>query len=247
LLSPSPYTSQHLTSAFGRTAERQHLVIEEGYPRNDAIITTLQSPRSLEIAEALKRRLGVPLNKKVLLYAPTWRDDLYQTGLGYTQDVLLDLELLHRELEADWVILVRTHYYIANRLNIEQWQGFVYDVSRVEDVNELYIMADALLTDYSSVFFDYANTSRPLLFFWPDLEHYASEVRGFYLDPAGLPGPKCHTSKEVASALNSIDDWYTHYGRAYEAFQQQFCAKDDGSATERVITKLDLLAHRRKT
>jgi CDP-glycerol glycerophosphotransferase len=280
LLSPSPYTSEHLTSAFGRSADRKSLVIEEGYPRNDAIVATLQlpaplqspvavqsivtaqssassqlpapsqlpvpsqlptdtpSPATREAIETIKRHLGVPLDKKVVLYAPTWRDDSYQAGVGYTQDALLDFEVLQRSLGADWVILLRAHYYIANRLNIDQWQGFVYDMSRIEDVNDLYIISDALLTDYSSVLFDFANTSRPLLFYWPDLDHYGEKVRGFYFDPETLPGPQCRTSEEVASALGDIDGWHLRYGSAYEDFKQTFCPKDDGNATKRVIERL---------
>jgi CDP-glycerol glycerophosphotransferase len=250
LLSPSPYASEHLTSAFGRSADRRSLVIEEGYPRNDAIVTTLQSsaaspspatsplPSAGEAIEAIKRRLGVPLDKKLLLYAPTWRDDNYQAGVGYTQDALLDFGLLQRLLGADWVVLLRAHYYIANRLNIDQWRNFVYDMSRIEDVNDLYIISDALLTDYSSVFFDFANTSRPLLFYWPDFDHYGERVRGFYFDPETLPGPQCRTSEEVAAALGDINGWHTHYGPAYETFRQTFCPKDDGNATRRVIERL---------
>jgi CDP-glycerol glycerophosphotransferase len=238
LLSPSSYTSERLTSAFGRIADRQSLVIEEGYPRNDAIVTTLRSPAALERIEAIKRRLDIPLDKRVVLYAPTWRDDSFQAGVGYTQDVLLDFELLRRELGMDWVVLLRAHYYIANRLDTERWRGFVYDVSGVEDVNDLYVISDALLTDYSSVCFDFANTARPLLFFWPDLDHYGDKVRGFYFDPKTLPGPKCRTSTEVAFALKDIDNWHARYTSAYEEFRQKFSPQDDGNATPRVITKL---------
>jgi CDP-glycerol glycerophosphotransferase len=238
LLSPSPYASEHLTSAFGRGASRQSLVIEEGYPRNDALVTTLRSPEAFEAIQAVRRRFGISPKKRVLLYAPTWRDDSYQAGVGYTQNVLLNFDALQRELGTDWVVLLRAHYYIANRLDVEQWQDFVYDVSRVEDVNDLYVASDALLTDYSSVFFDYANTTRPLLFYWPDLNHYEDKVRGFYFDPASLPGPKCRTSEEVATALGDIDNWNARYGHAYEAFRQEFCPKDDGNATKRVIERL---------
>jgi CDP-glycerol glycerophosphotransferase len=238
LLSPSSYASEHLTSAFGRSAEQKSLVIEEGYPRNDAIVATLQSPAACEAIKAIKRRLGVPLDKRVLLYAPTWRDDSYQTGVGYTQEVLLDFELLRRSLGADWVVLLRAHYYIANRLNIDQWRSFVYDMSRIEDVNDLYIISDALLTDYSSVFFDFANTSRPLLFYWPDLDHYGERVRGFYFDPETLPGPQCRVSEEVVAALEDIDSWHARYGSAYETFRRTFCPKDDGNSAKRVIERL---------
>ena len=112
------------------------------------------------------------------------------------------------------------------------------DVTAVDDVNQLYLVADALLTDYSSVCFDYANTGRPLLFYWPDFEHYKHGLRGFYFDPAELPGPKCETTAEVIAALQGIDQWRDEYGADYAQFCQRFTAKDDGQASQRVIQRI---------
>jgi CDP-glycerol glycerophosphotransferase len=241
LLSPSPFASEHLSSAFGLTVQqRKKLVIEQGYPRNDAIVATLAAPTSFEAIRAIKEHLGIPATKKVLLYAPTWRDDNYKSGVGYTQNLFLDMQAMQDVLCDDWVILVRAHYYIANQLDLGCWSGFVYDVSRVKDINDLYCVADALLTDYSSVLFDYANTARPVLYFWPDREHYEQDIRGFYFDPATLPGPKCQTTQEVITALETIDAWHDTYGKDYEAFKAEFCCKDDGHAAKRVIEQVFL-------
>lgn len=238
LLSPSPYTSMHLASAFGLDEKRRpEVILEEGYPRNDQIVRTCHNPEKLANAiSSFRNEYGIPADKKLLLYAPTWRDDSHQVGKGYVmEDTLLDFDLLQRMIGEEWVVLFRAHYYIANEFDFSAYSGFVYDVSKVADINDLYIVADALLTDYSSVFFDYANTKRPMLFFWPDWEHYANDIRGFYFDLKELPGPHCYTTEDVVSALTQINEYEKSYGKDYAAFREKFCPKDDGHAAERVI------------
>ncbi len=238
LLSPSAYTSQHLADAFGLPEERRaDVVLEEGYPRNDRIVRTCENAEALAaFTDAFREELGIPSDKKILLYAPTWRDDSYQAGKGYVmEDTLLDFDALQAALGDEWVVLFRAHYYIANHFDFSAYEGFVYDVSKQADINDLYIVADALLTDYSSVFFDYANTGRPIMFFWPDYEHYANDIRGFYFGLDELPGPHCLTNDEVIAAVKSLPDYEREYGEGYAAFRQKFCPKDDGHAAERVI------------
>ena len=240
LISPSPFTSQHLSDAFGLPEERRpSVVLEVGYPRNDAIARACETPESLAAAKArIMEELGVPQGKKLLLYAPTWRDNEYKGGLGYVQDTLIDFDQLQRELSDEWCILFRPHYYIANEFDFSRYGDFVYNAAMVPDINDLYIIADALMTDYSSVFFDYSVTGRPLLFYWPDYEYYNDHVRGFYFDPHTIPGPKCTTTDEVVAAVKGLDAWMGEYGEAYEDFQAQFCPMDDGHASERAIERI---------
>ena len=247
LLSPSAYTTSCLCSAFGLPEERRGIVIEEGYPRNDSIVKALgdsgagranASQASRLMAEGIRQSLGIAPGKRVLLYAPTWRDDSYSSGRGYTFEASLDFAALQAVLGDQWLVLARMHYHVAKGSVSEQWPGFVVDVTAVDDVNQLYLVADALLTDYSSVCFDYANTGRPLLFYWPDFEHYKHGLRGFYFDPAELPGPKCETTAEVIAALQGIDQWRDEYGADYAQFCQRFTAKDDGQASQRVIQRI---------
>lgn len=238
LLSPSPYTSQHLADAFGLPeGRRPSVVLEEGYPRNDRIVRTCEDPDALSSFVAdFRGRLGIPADKKLLLYAPTWRDDSYKAGAGYVmQDTLLDFDELKKAIGDEWVVLFRAHYYIANSFDFSAYEGFVYDVSKWADINDLYIASDALLTDYSSVFFDYANTRRPIMFFWPDYEHYANDIRGFYFPLDELPGPHCLTNDEVIAAVLDLPAYEDRYGADYAAFREKFCPKDDGHAAERVI------------
>lgn len=239
LLSPSAFTSEHLADAFGLPKEKRlSVVVEEGYPRNDAIVNTLGVPDAADRLRAVKDELGLPQGKKLLLFAPTWRDDQYTEGVGYTLDSLVDFDVLQRALGDEWAVLLRTHYYIANKFDLTPWEGFVFNVSQVDDINDLYCVADALCTDYSSVFFDYANTGRPLLFYWPDREHYENDLHGFYIDADTLPGPKCETAQELADAVLALDGWFDEHGDAYEEFRRTYCPKDDGHATERVIERV---------
>ena len=239
LISPSPYTTEHLCSAFGlAAARRKRVVLESGYPRNDGIARTLLPSGASERVAEIRKALGIPEGKRVLLYAPTYREDSFNAAKGYTFQLPLDLGLMKRRLGDEWVVLLRLHYYVSSRLDVDAWDGFALDVSHVDDVNDLYCASDVLCTDYSSVLFDYANTSRPLVFFWPDVAHYVNELHGFYLNPEELPGPKCATSEEVVQALEGIDGWDSSYGATYKTFRATFCSLDDGHASERVIERV---------
>ena len=238
LLSPSPYTSQHLADAFGLPEERRaKVIIEEGYPRNDEIALAAADPMQARRTR-VRALLGIPEGKRALLYAPTWRDDSYQAGVGYTFDYLIDFDLLRRELGEEWVVLFRPHYYIANHFDFSAYEGFVIDVSAWNNVNDLYIAVDALVTDYSSVMFDYAILRRPIMLFVPDYDTYANDIRGFYFDLSEIPGPHCRETGELVRTLRDPDGYWASYGEAYDAYVRRFCPKDDGHAAERVIERV---------
>jgi CDP-glycerol glycerophosphotransferase len=113
------------------------------------------------------------------------------------------------------------------------------DVSTYPDIAELYLASDVLVTDYSSVMFDYANTRKPQLFFTYDLDHYRDTLRGFYFDfEAEAPGPLLRTSDELVEALRSLDAVTAAHKPAYDAFHDRFCALEDGHAAERVIDRV---------
>ena len=241
LVSPSEYTSQHLCDAFGLPKERRaDVVLQVGYPRNDRIVNESRDVRRVaELRTQICEEMGLDPGKKLLLYAPTWRDDSYKAGVGYVMDdTMLDFEALRQALSDEWCVLFRAHYYIANSFDFAPFAGFVGDASKNIDINDLYIIADVLLTDYSSVFFDYANTGRPMVFFWPDYEHYANNLHGFYFDLAELPGPKCTSSEEVVDAMRHIDDYGARYDEAYRAFLERFCPLEDGHAAQRAVEAL---------
>lgn len=231
LVSPSPYTSARLGSAFGLSAEQAaDVIIEQGYPRNDFLHTVTDAQ-----CAAIKKRLGIPVGKTVILYAPTFRDDQRHAGIGYTIDTGIDLPGFIAQLGQTHVLLFRAHYLVASQVDFSAFGGAVIDVSDVSDINELYAVSDLLVTDYSSVFFDYANLGRPIIFFPYDLERYAEELRGFYLDISALPGPVVRTQAELAEAITALSGHPESVAETLERFRAEFLPLDDGHAARRVI------------
>ncbi|MEO3786657.1 CDP-glycerol:glycerophosphate glycerophosphotransferase [Actinocorallia sp. B10E7] len=228
LLSPNPFSTPILTRAFRFEGE----LIEAGYPRNDL----LYAPDAGRVAERVRERLGIPPGKKVVLYAPTWRDDQFY-GVGrYKADWRLDLDLFEQELGADHVLVARLH---SNVVDGAPDRPFVYDASAYPDIGELYLASDLMVTDYSSVMFDYANLRRPMLFFTYDLAHYRDKLRGFYFDfEKEAPGPLLETSEDLVEAIRGIDEISEKYTAAYDAFYERFCSLDDGSAAARVVDRV---------
>ena len=230
LVSPSPWATPILRSAFRFDGE----ILETGYPRNDIFF----SPDRDAIAERTRRRLGLPEDKKVVLYAPTWRDDKYYTRGKHKLDLHLDLRRMYDKLGDDHVLLVRRHPRVVDSVPIVG-EGFVHDVSLYPEIMELFLLTDVLITDYSSMMFDFANTGRPMLFFTYDLESYRDNLRGFYFDfEETAPGPLLTESDQVIDSLLNIDEVADRGRTAYRSFVEQFCPLDDGHAAARVVDRV---------
>ena len=231
LLSPNPFSTPIMRRAFRYDGE----ICESGYPRNDILCGTDAD----QVAEQVRARLGIPAGKRVIMYAPTWRDNQYYASGRYRFDFRLDLEQAWRRLGDDHVILLRGHHHMADDVPVGSRPGFVHNVTAYPDISELFLITDALITDYSSVMFDFAPTGRPLLFFAYDLEQYRDDLRGFYFDlEAEAPGPLLATSGEVIEALAGLDAVADSYGGAYEAFARKFCPLDDGKAAARACDRI---------
>ncbi|CAH0238556.1 Teichoic acid poly(glycerol phosphate) polymerase [Peribacillus sp. Bi96] len=231
LISPNAYSSEIFARAFNVD---QSKIIETGYPRNDL----LYNGNNRDTIDSLKRKLGIPSEKKVILYAPTWRDDEFYGKGKYKFDIKLDLNQLKQELGDEYVILLRLHYLISENLDLSAYQGFAYNLSSYEDISHLYLISDLLITDYSSVFFDYANLKRPMLFYVYDIENYRDKLRGFYFDfETNAPGSLVKTSDEIIDSIKAIESENTV---EMNRFHERFCALEDGQATRRVIEKVFL-------
>ncbi len=234
LLSPSPFCSKMLISAFGLDRRgRAGIVRETGYPRNDYLYNYTGND-----ASEIKRKLGIPEDKRLLLYAPTYRDNCHRSGVGYTFDCPVDFAALRSSLGEQWAVLFRAHYFVANSFDFSAHEGFVYDVSGVDDINELYVISDVLVTDYSSVFFDFANLMRPMLFYMYDLEQYAGEIRGFYFDYRSVPGPIVETQEQLTEELMRLNEYEQRFGERYARFHELINPLDDGHAAERAIDEM---------
>jgi CDP-glycerol glycerophosphotransferase len=249
VVSPSPVATPILERAFPGSAD----VIETGLPRTDLLLRAGGD----DLRDDVKRRLGVS-GKRVILYAPTYRDDLeYRPGNlvgplrdiptyhaavarlgGYRLGHLLDLEALSSALGLDHAVVFRKHHRVVEGLPDETGSS-VRDASGFPEAMELLLAADVLITDYSSLAFDFAATGRPILFFTPDLDAYRDDVRGFSFDfEAHAPGPFLRTTDEVIRALLGLDAVADGYRARYEAFVDSYCPLDDGEASVRVVERV---------
>ncbi|MEV7967066.1 CDP-glycerol glycerophosphotransferase family protein [Sphaerisporangium sp. NPDC088356] len=237
LVTQSPWASEVLRRAFGYGGE----IVESGYPRNDV----LAHDRS-DLAAAVRRSLGVPLGKRVVLYAPTWRDHDRRSS-----SLRLDLTEARRVLGRDHVLLVRGHMMQAPPAvpglvvpgpaslvrpgPMSREYPFALDVTTYPDMADLLLIADVLITDYSSVMFDFAVTRRPMVFFGYDLERYRN-TRGLYLDlRTQAPGPLLSEGSDVIEAVRLIDALSGDYADRYDSFVRTYAPRDDGKATARLV------------
>ena len=171
------------------------------------------------------------------MYAPTWRDNQHEAGVGYTYKTEVDFDKLQKELGEDYIILFRAHYFVANTFDFEKYEGFIYNVSNLDDINELYVVADMLITDYSSVFFDYANLKRPIIFYMYDIDMYKNDMRGFYIDLNDLPGNIITTEDELIKDIKNVTNKFK-YDEKYKRFNEKYNYLDDEKSSERVIEKI---------
>ena len=226
LLSQNHHSSLILASAY----DWHRTLFEEGYPRNDPL--TPGSPYAGDGA-AIRERLGIAPGQTAVLYAPTWREN--QTSMV----TFLDLERLSADLGEGYVILLRGHSRTVKfGESLDDLPG-VIDVTTYPEVTDLFLAADAMITDYSSVMFDYSVTRRPMIFYVPDMDDYRDSLRGVYFDLSEVaPGPVLSTQEEVTTAVRELDQAGERYAALYDTWVERFNHHDDGRSAERVVRRL---------
>ncbi|KMS68410.1 glycosyl transferase family A [Streptomyces viridochromogenes] len=218
-------SNRHSTEMWESAFPAAHETLEYGYPRNDAYYTSTAA----DVAR-VRRELGVPEGKKALLYAPTHRD--HTTGF----ETSLDLDALCEEIGDEYVVLLRAHYFYDR--GAARGTGRIIDVTGHRSSEDVCLAADALITDYSSIMFDYANLDRPIVVYADDWEVYR-EVRGVYFDlMEAAPGRVARTPEELAAVFRD-GSWADEEATASRAaFRERFCQFDDGQAAERVVRRV---------
>lgn len=234
LISPNEYSSKIFRRAFAFNQE----LLEIGYPRNDLFYN---HQKLHEVMNNVKKKLHLPEDKKIILYAPTWRDQQNEGRGNYRFQIPFDFKKFSSRYGNEYVLLVRFHYLVSEQLNLESVYPHVIDVSNYPDIAELYTISDLLITDYSSVMFDYAHLKRPMLFYVYDLEQYRDEIRGFYMDfTKEAPGPLVRNENELYQALDNLNDFNDEFLEKFNKFYNRFCEYDDGNASSRVVELLAL-------
>lgn len=199
-------------------------VLETGYPRNDILITH----NNESLISDLRKKNHFPTGKKVVLYAPTWRED--------GSNDFVNLERLNKALPSEFSLAVRLHHLALESINIPS------DVINVSgptfDMQELCLLADILITDYSSVMFDYAVLNRPIILFAPDYDEYC-QSRGLYFDlRTEGPGRLVETEAELLDAITSAQEDFKKHKDQFNAFKNRFCSLEQGYSSKRVIEAL---------
>lgn len=228
MVSPNEFSTEVFQSAFLVKREK---MIETGYPRNDFIVNADE-----KICREIKRKYGIPEDKKVVLYAPTWRDNSFDLS-GYVFELEADFFKWKEILGEEYVLVFKPHYLIVNKYtDVKGLEGFLYNIPAEVDISELYVISDMLVTDYSSVFFDYSVLGRPIYFYMYDLAAYKDELRGFYLDIyTDLPGKIYESEEEMLIAMKAEKFDYT----CLEKFNERFNKFHTGDCSKKV---LDILA-----
>ncbi|MFJ6697730.1 CDP-glycerol glycerophosphotransferase family protein [Streptomyces sp. NPDC091272] len=210
-------------------------LLRTGYPRNDALVNgrdaTVESPQVKEV----KERLGIRADLPVVLYAPTFRANAQ--GKVRKFEFPFDIEKFAEHFGDKFTLLVRTHY--LNQVSLPPaMAGRVVNVSEEPDITPLLLAADVLITDYSSVMFDYALLQRPMIFFAYDWEEYSQDIRGTYFNLLETaPGPVPRDEESLYGVLEDLDGVRTQYGPQVKEFVDKFGEYDHGDAAARIVDR----------
>ncbi|MCM1272093.1 MAG: CDP-glycerol glycerophosphotransferase family protein [Clostridium sp.] len=202
-------------------------ILTTGYPRTDRLFHTDNAKLSV-----LKQELGLPLDKKLILYAPTWR-------VKNRFDMMLDLEKMKETLKDEYALLVRLHHFSTGGYTVPADDEFIFDLGDYQYVEDLYNISDILITDYSSVMFDYALLNKPMIFFTYDMEEYCDKLRGLYIDfEKEAPGTLAFTSDEVINAIVNVEEEQKKNRDRIESFHSKFLTYENEKSCEKVVQEV---------
>ncbi|MEB6231489.1 CDP-glycerol glycerophosphotransferase family protein [Mammaliicoccus sciuri] len=220
---PSDYMKEKAKSAFNTTVK----ALKTGFPRNDMLFD------ALKYKEETKSSLNIPKGKKVILYAPTWRE-------GKSSNIEMNIKKIQETLDDQYVLLIRAHYMVSGNMDIRDYYPFAINVSNYPSIEELYSITDVLITDYSSVMFDFAYLKKPMIFYAYDLEKYLYGERGVYLNYSNIiPGPLVRTTDEIINVLSNYSNLDNEYKDKYEKFYNVFCQYGrNGNSSNQVVNEL---------
>lgn len=221
----SEYQKKHCMAAFNT---REEAMIPTGYPRNDTLYYVTP-----EEVKSLKEKLGLPLDKKIILYAPTWRDS---TDKGKTCAIKppIDVKYWEQRLKEDYIVLFRTHAYTNTLLGVE-FNDVIRDYSSYPVVNDLFKVSDILISDYSSCISDFCILERPIVCFAYDYDEY-KEIRGLNIDfRKEMPSGVIETEKEVIDHILAMN--YEEECKKTKAFKEKY-TYIGGHSTELCVEKM---------
>jgi CDP-glycerol glycerophosphotransferase len=218
------------TNIFQKAFWYEGKIFEHGTPRNDVLFVKSTTKRL-----SIKKALDLPSNVRVITYAPTFRKD---HGLDvYKLDFMKILNKLNQEFGGEWAFLVRLHPHLIHHSSEIILGDRVFDVTAYDDIQEILYVSDVLITDYSSLMFDFAITTRPCFLYVPDLDDYIEKERHLYFNIEELPFIKALSEEEILTSISSFDR------KSYLAHLQDFLKRvgsfESGNACEQLVTHIN--------
>ncbi len=204
-------------------------LIDEPLPRTDIIRNV-----SREYAMAKLAKAGIKTDKKIIVYAPTWKGALYNSVDLDLTELKNAVKTLRENIDTSvYDVFLRVHYFIYRAVSMDDELRDIC-IPFTVDSNEMLSVTDILISDYSSIFFDFLGTGRPILFYVPDLEEYKTN-RGLYIPLENLPGPVSTTLEGVAESINNLPAVKEQYAEKYRKMADWCCYREDGKVVNRVI------------
>lgn len=230
LLSPAPVFSDVMSQAYALSEKkRKRALLLCGYPRNDFLFRFTG-----EDVARVKAGLHIPEGKKVILYAPTWRPYHWLGGNHFQHTGGLDFDLMQRKLGEGCVLLCRLHHMEKGSVRYEEYPGFLYDVTDYPEVNELYIISDLMISDYSGTIFDYANLKRPMVLYMYDREQYVEHANGLNFPLESLPGRIVENQEELVCAVREELSAFS-YDEKYRQFNETFNCLEGADSSGKLL------------
>lgn len=206
-------------------------IIEDGYPRNDFLF---QTDKAKFLKELEQEGIHVDPNKKIILYAPTWREASSNVAIVNPDEFMEFKECIEKHINKDeYQLLIKPHQYVYQQLkHMEEYKNLF--IPATVDANQLMSIVDVMVSDYSSIFLDYLATGKPVVFYIPDLETYRA-VRGLKIGVEDLPGFASSELEEVAKFLGDIDAKQPAYEAKYKEVKEKIAKYDDGHVSKRLV------------
>lgn len=236
LISPCQYHTDIYKNAFKLEGIYNGRIIEEGQPRNDL---TVHADREEILARMRRNGVKIEEGKKIILYAPTWKGQSYAKPTVNPEEYFDFIRYIESRVDtSEYQVLVKPHQVVYQYMK-EETENTEQFVPAVLDANEVLAVTDVLISDYSSIYFDYMVTDRPILFYIPDVDSY-KDYRGLYLGLDELPGPVTKELSEIGDWLCDLENVWEKNKAIYQKQKDKYVYLDDGASADRILeTVLD--------
>lgn len=230
ILSPNPHTSNIFINSYKLHDIYTGKILEGGYPRIDL---TLNSNKKEIVSKIKLYGTKVDEDKQTLLYSPTWKGSDVNDAMDDVEQIINETLKLVEEFSDQYNVLIKVHPFIFSTVKQDK-RISDYLISDLVDANQVLSIVDILVTDYSSIFFDFLVTNKPIIFYAWDKDLYNFE-RGMYLDESDLPGPTAENLTDLISYIHNIDNYSVLYKEKYKNLAAKMVPYDDGKVTEKYV------------